>query len=158
MSRGRIRSLEIENFKSFKGKEVIEFSGFTSVVGPNGAGKSNLMDAVSFVLGIHSRHLRSSKLIELLHKGPGGASRGSRRATVALTYERPGGEAPIVFSRTISPVGVGASRRPARGGPGARGAAVRRGGGWWIASRARARRGRRRVASAQARTGSTARR
>ena len=87
-SRGRIRSLEIENFKSFGGKNVIAFRGFTSVVGPNGAGKSNLMDAVSFVLGIHSRHLRSSKLIELLHKGPG-ASRGSRRATVALTYERP---------------------------------------------------------------------
>lgn len=107
-SRGRIRSLEIENFKSFGGKNVIAFRGFTSVVGPNGAGKSNLMDAVSFVLGIHSRHLRSSKLIELLHKGPG-ASRGSRRATVALTYERPSAD-PIVFSRTISPVGVGAYR------------------------------------------------
>ncbi|KAH8047668.1 hypothetical protein JL722_12929 [Aureococcus anophagefferens] len=106
-SRGRIRSLEIENFKSFGGKNVIAFRGFTSVVGPNGAGKSNLMDAVSFVLGIHSRHLRSSKLIELLHKGPG-ASRGSRRATVALTYERPSAD-PIVFSRTISP-GRGAPR------------------------------------------------
>ncbi|EGB12562.1 hypothetical protein AURANDRAFT_70503 [Aureococcus anophagefferens] len=111
-SRGRIRSLEIENFKSFGGKNVIAFRGFTSVVGPNGAGKSNLMDAVSFVLGIHSRHLRSSKLIELLHKGPG-ASRGSRRATVALTYERPSAD-PIVFSRTISPVGVGAPPRAYR--------------------------------------------
>ncbi|KAH8074561.1 hypothetical protein JL721_2128 [Aureococcus anophagefferens] len=87
-SRGRIRSLEIENFKSFGGKNVIAFRGFTSVVGPNGAGKSNLMDAVSFVLGIHSRHLRSSKLIELLHKAP---ARRGLAATVALTYERPSG-------------------------------------------------------------------
>jgi len=161
-SRGRIRSLEIENFKSFGGKNVIAFRGFTSVVGPNGAGKSNLMDAVSFVLGIHSRHLRSSKLIELLHKGPG-ASRGSRRATVALTYERPSAD-PIVFSRTISPVGVGAPPRPAiaprpRRAPrpprAARGAPLpekRR-----PLARARARISRN-SATRQARTGSTARR
>ena len=102
---GAIASLEIENFKSFAGRHTIEFRDFTAIVGPNGAGKSNLMDAVSFVLGIHSRHLRSSRLGELLHRGPG-VERGSRRATVALTYEVPGEEA-TVFSRTISPVGVG---------------------------------------------------
>ena len=105
MADGKIASLEIENFKSFAGRHVIEFRDFTAIVGPNGAGKSNLMDAVSFVLGIHSRHLRSARLGELLHKGPG-AARGARRATVALRYERAGADA-VVFSRTISPVGVG---------------------------------------------------
>jgi hypothetical protein len=32
--------------------------------GPNGAGKSNLMDAISFVLGVRTRHLRSARLQE----------------------------------------------------------------------------------------------
>jgi hypothetical protein len=32
--------------------------------GPNGAGKSNLMDAISFVLGVRTRHLRSDRLQE----------------------------------------------------------------------------------------------
>lgn len=42
---------------------------FTSVVGPNGAGKSNLMDAISFVLGVKSAQLRSSQLKDLVYRG-----------------------------------------------------------------------------------------
>jgi structural maintenance of chromosome 1 len=42
---------------------------FTSVIGPNGAGKSNLMDAISFVLGIKSSQLRSSQLKDLVYRG-----------------------------------------------------------------------------------------
>ncbi|OLP76747.1 Structural maintenance of chromosomes protein 1 [Symbiodinium microadriaticum] len=38
------------------------FKKFTCIVGPNGAGKSNLMDAVSFVLGVRTRHLRGDRL------------------------------------------------------------------------------------------------
>lgn len=103
---GRIVKLEVEGFKSFGGKHTVEFrqgQNFTAVVGPNGAGKSNLMDAISYVLGLQARHLRSSKLIELLHRGP---SATKRKAAVTLTYEREGDE--VVFSRTISAVGVGA--------------------------------------------------
>lgn len=36
--------------------------------GPNGAGKSNMMDAISFVLGVQSRHLRSNNLKELVFR------------------------------------------------------------------------------------------
>ena len=44
---GYISRLEIENFKSYKGKHVVgPFSRFTAVVGPNGSGKSNIMDAI----------------------------------------------------------------------------------------------------------------
>jgi hypothetical protein len=32
------------------------------------AGKSNLMDAISFVLGVQSRHLRSQKLDDLIFR------------------------------------------------------------------------------------------
>ena len=104
--RGRIVKLEIEGFKSFGGTHTVDFrerQNFTAVVGPNGAGKSNLMDAISYVLGLQARHLRSSKLIELLHRGP---SQSRRKASVTLTYERDNDI--VVFSRTISAVGVGA--------------------------------------------------
>ena len=42
---------------------------FTSIIGPNGAGKSNLMDAISFVLGVKSAQLRSSQLKDLIYRG-----------------------------------------------------------------------------------------
>ncbi|KAG9032708.1 Structural maintenance of chromosomes protein 1, partial [Tulasnella sp. UAMH 9824] len=38
-------------------------------MGPNGSGKSNLMDAISFVLGIKSAQLRSSQLRDLIYRG-----------------------------------------------------------------------------------------
>lgn len=49
---GKIIRLEVDNFKSYKGFQVIgPFKDFTAIIGPNGAGKSNLMDAISFVVG-----------------------------------------------------------------------------------------------------------
>lgn len=68
---GRLIGLELYNFKSYKGKSVIGFgsSYFTSIIGPNGAGKSNMMDAISFVLGVNSYHLRSHNLKDLIYRG-----------------------------------------------------------------------------------------
>ncbi|CAK7264095.1 Structural maintenance of chromosomes protein 1 [Sporothrix epigloea] len=68
---GKLNRLELFNFKSYKGHHVLLFgdSYFTSVVGPNGSGKSNSMDAISFVLGIKSSHLRSSHLKDLVYRG-----------------------------------------------------------------------------------------
>lgn len=64
---GRIDRLEVENFKSYKGfQEIGPFKNFTAVIGPNGSGKSNLMDAISFVLGVKTSQLRGS-LKELLY-------------------------------------------------------------------------------------------
>ena len=43
-----------------RGKSVIgPFRPFTCVIGPNGAGKSNLMDAISFVLGVRTAQVGS---------------------------------------------------------------------------------------------------
>ncbi|KAJ3226707.1 Structural maintenance of chromosomes protein 1 [Clydaea vesicula] len=47
--------------------EIGPFLNFTSIIGPNGSGKSNLMDAISFVLGIKSKDLRSNQLKELIY-------------------------------------------------------------------------------------------
>ncbi|KAI9888933.1 MAG: Structural maintenance of chromosomes protein 1 [Vezdaea aestivalis] len=68
---GKLIRLELYNFKSYKGHHVLLFgdSYFTSIIGPNGSGKSNSMDAISFVLGIKSSHLRSTHLRDLVYRG-----------------------------------------------------------------------------------------
>ncbi|GAA5851241.1 hypothetical protein JCM8547_004180 [Rhodosporidiobolus lusitaniae] len=61
--------LELYNFKSYRGQQTIgPFHSFTAVIGPNGAGKSNLMDAISFVLGVRSASLRSTALKDLIYR------------------------------------------------------------------------------------------
>ncbi|WVN85323.1 uncharacterized protein L203_100468 [Cryptococcus depauperatus CBS 7841] len=66
-----LQRLELYNFKSYRGKQVISFGDapFISIIGPNGAGKSNLMDAISFVLGVKSAQLRSTQLKDLVYRG-----------------------------------------------------------------------------------------
>lgn len=68
---GKLIRLELYNFKSYKAHHVLLFGDayFTSIIGPNGSGKSNAMDAISFVLGIKSSHLRSTHLRELVYRG-----------------------------------------------------------------------------------------
>ncbi|KAK9476761.1 RecF/RecN/SMC protein [Lipomyces japonicus] len=68
---GRLKRIEVTNFKSYKAVQTIDFSDafFTSIIGPNGAGKSNMMDAISFVLGIKSSHLRSNQVKDLVYRG-----------------------------------------------------------------------------------------
>ncbi|GAW16807.1 hypothetical protein ANO14919_062460 [Xylariales sp. No.14919] len=68
---GKLVRLELFNFKSYKGHHTLLFgdSYFTSIIGPNGSGKSNSMDAISFVLGIKSSHLRSAHLKDLVYRG-----------------------------------------------------------------------------------------
>ncbi|RKF56586.1 Structural maintenance of chromosomes protein 1 [Golovinomyces cichoracearum] len=68
---GKLIRLELFNFKSYKGHHNLLFGDayFTSIIGPNGSGKSNSMDAISFVLGIKSSHLRSSHLRDLVYRG-----------------------------------------------------------------------------------------
>jgi structural maintenance of chromosome 1 len=108
---GRVHSLIIDNFKSYKGKEVIgPFKDFTTIIGPNGSGKSNLMDAISFVLGVRSSVLRGSSLGELIYSS-GNAQSGPEedRAEVTLVFEYGTGEEKdqLRFSRAIVPSSSG---------------------------------------------------
>lgn len=66
-----VRRLEIQGFKSFADRVVLEFGpGVTGIVGPNGAGKSNVTDAVRWVLGEQNpRLLRSSRMEDVIFNG-----------------------------------------------------------------------------------------
>lgn len=62
-----VHSVTLHNFKSYKGTQIIgPFTDFCAVIGPNGSGKSNLMDAISFVLGIKD-NARSEKVAHLIN-------------------------------------------------------------------------------------------
>lgn len=61
-------------------------------MGPNGAGKSNLMDAISFVLGVKSAQLRSSQLKDLVYRGRRLARDGAEAETQSDHEEEEEGE------------------------------------------------------------------
>uniref|UniRef100_A0A8B9HSA5 Structural maintenance of chromosomes protein n=1 Tax=Astyanax mexicanus TaxID=7994 RepID=A0A8B9HSA5_ASTMX len=83
---GYLKLIEIENFKSYKGRQIIgPFHKFTAIIGPNGSGKSNLMDAISFVLAEKTSNLRVKTLKDLIHGAPVGKP-AANRAFVSMVY------------------------------------------------------------------------
>ncbi|XP_023487315.1 structural maintenance of chromosomes protein 1B isoform X2 [Equus caballus] len=97
---GRLELLLVENFKSWRGSQVIgPFRRFTCIIGPNGSGKSNVMDALSFVMGEKTANLRVKNIQELIH----GAHIGkpvSSSASVKIVYVEESGEEKT-FARII---------------------------------------------------------
>ncbi|XP_060676214.1 structural maintenance of chromosomes protein 1 [Ziziphus jujuba] len=106
ISAGKILRLELENFKSYKGLQIIgPFYDFTAIIGPNGAGKSNLMDAISFVLGVRTGQLRGAQLKDLIYAfDDKEKEQKGRRAFVRLVYQLSNGSE-LHFTRTITSSG-----------------------------------------------------
>jgi chromosome segregation protein len=94
-----LKRLELQGFKSFADRTVLEFkSGITSVIGPNGSGKSNISDAIRWVLGEQSmKSLRGSKSEDVIFAGTQ-ARKSLGFAEVSMVIDNADGKLPIEYS------------------------------------------------------------
>uniref|UniRef100_A0A0N5AQ25 Structural maintenance of chromosomes protein n=1 Tax=Syphacia muris TaxID=451379 RepID=A0A0N5AQ25_9BILA len=93
----RVRKIEIDGFKSYAQKQVVDNFDpqFNAITGLNGSGKSNILDAICFVLGITNlSQVRASQLVDLVYKQ---GQAGVTKATVTITFDN--------SDREKSPVG-----------------------------------------------------
>ena len=97
-----LKRLELQGFKSFADKTVLEFMpGITSVIGPNGSGKSNIADAIRWVLGEQSmKELRGGKSVDIIFAGT--QNRKSLGfAEASLVFDNQDGKLPIEYKEVI---------------------------------------------------------
>ena len=94
-----LKRLEMQGFKSFADKTVLEFMpGITTVIGPNGSGKSNISDSIRWVLGEQSmKSLRGAKSEDIIFAGT--QSRKSLGfAEASIVIDNSDGKLPIEYS------------------------------------------------------------
>ena len=83
----RLKTLQLNGFKSFAQKTVLEFENpIVSIVGPNGSGKSNVVESIRFVLGEQSmKSMRGKGGSDLIFKGSKNLPKASR-ASVTIYF------------------------------------------------------------------------
>ena len=94
-----LKRLELQGFKSFADKTVLEYKpGITAVIGPNGSGKSNISDAIRWVLGEQSmKSLRGSKSEDIIFAGTQ-ARKSLGFAEASIVIDNTDGKLPIEYS------------------------------------------------------------
>ena len=107
----RLKSLELQGYKTFASKTTFEFSGdITAIVGPNGSGKSNIADSLRWVLGEQSYALlRGKKTEDMIFNGSEHRPRASM-AAAHIVFDNTAGWLPVDFTE------VGMTRRAFRDG------------------------------------------
>src|SRR5215207_4508562 len=107
----RLKSLELQGYKTFASKTAFEFAGgITAIVGPNGSGKSNIVDALRWVLGEQSYALlRGKKTEDMIFNGSEHRPRASM-ASAHIVFDNATGWLPVDFTE------VGMTRRAYRDG------------------------------------------
>ena len=107
----RLKSLELQGYKTFASKTTFEFSGgITAIVGPNGSGKSNIADSLRWVLGEQSYALlRGKKTEDMIFNGSEHRPRASM-ASAHILFDNTTGWLPVDFTE------VGMTRRAYRDG------------------------------------------
>ena len=97
-----LKRLEMQGFKSFADKTVLEFMpGITTVIGPNGSGKSNISDCIRWILGEQSmKSLRGSKAEDIIFAGTQNRkSLGFAEGSIVI--DNTDGKLPIEYSEVI---------------------------------------------------------
>ena len=97
-----LKRLELQGFKSFADKTVLEFMpGITTVIGPNGSGKSNISDSIRWVLGEQSmKSLRGSKSEDIIFAGTQNRkSLGFAEASIVI--DNSDGKLPIEYNEVV---------------------------------------------------------
>lgn len=108
-----LKKLELNGFKSFAQKTVLEFpAGIVAIVGPNGSGKSNIVDAIRWLLGEReAKNLRGGKVEDLIFAGTQKRARVGM-ATASLYFENTKKFFPVDFEEVV------VTRQISRGGDG----------------------------------------
>lgn len=107
-----LKRLEINGFKSFAQKTVLDFlpecevgedassrrCGITAIVGPNGSGKSNVADAIRWAIGEQSaKQLRGKKSEDVIFAGSSTKAR-LGQASVSLSFDNHDQRIPLEFN------------------------------------------------------------
>ena len=94
-----LKRIEMQGFKSFADKTVLEFKpGITTVIGPNGSGKSNISDAIRWVLGEQSmKSLSGAKSEDIIFAGTQ-ARKSLGFAEVSIVIDNNDNKLPIEYS------------------------------------------------------------
>lgn len=97
-----LKRLELQGFKSFAHKTVLDFDpGLTAVVGPNGSGKSNVSDGIRWVMGEQSlKLLRGKKSEDVIFAGSDKKAKLSL-AEVALYFDNKDHKLPFEYSEVV---------------------------------------------------------
>ena len=97
-----LKRLELQGFKSFADKTVLDFmDGTTAVVGPNGSGKSNISDAIRWVIGETSaKSLRGSNMQDVIFAGTQ-TRRGVNFAEVSLVLDNSNHDFNVDFDEVV---------------------------------------------------------